>query len=185
MKPERSTIVHEIGHMVVGLAVGIREQGVSFIKRPREDAQAYYDRSGPPEKLVRRSLGGILAQIEYEPDSLAGDLLEAFKKGVILDRYHPDAATDYLGQIRVPTQARDDLRDAMCFGARALGSGGKKLSAYLAAVEAEVREIIRARPRAIAAIVSDVEKWWEEPERKIAPIYSAVRVRKIFDANSG
>lgn len=184
MKPERPTIVHEVGHMVVGFAVGVREQGVSFIKRPNEDAQAFYDRSGPPEKLVRRSFGGILAQIEYEPDSVAGDLLEAFKRGVILDRHHPDAATHYSGQIRVPTQARDDLRDAMCFGARAIGSGGKKLSAYLAAVEAEVREIIRTQSRALAAIVGDIEKWWEEPERRVAPIYSAVRARKIFDANT-
>jgi len=116
--------------MVVGFVVGVREQGFSFIERPNEAAQAYYDRGGPPESLVKRSFGGILAQIEYEPDPLAGDLREAFKKRVILDRYHPDAATHYAGQIQVPTQAVDDLRDAMCLGARAIGTGGEE--AFLA-----------------------------------------------------
>jgi hypothetical protein len=92
MKIPNELATHEAGHLVIGLRIGIDEQGIGFRPpRPRQVAASWckhLDRD--PQKAIIRSFSGLLAHIRLLPDSIAPDLGRAYAHSIIIDPEHPN-----------------------------------------------------------------------------------------------
>ena len=75
--PEYRTLVHEIGHIVTGLAVGVREHQIEFLKPGLgEVARAGYSRLDlQPRAELPRILGGMYCQARVCPSTIEDGLL--------------------------------------------------------------------------------------------------------------
>lgn len=60
-----SVFIHEAGHLVIGLRLGIREQRLTFYRTETEAAQAYFTLDTPANNLRRAR--GILQRLDSAP----------------------------------------------------------------------------------------------------------------------
>lgn len=178
----RSTIVHEAGHLIVGLLIGIREQGITFRQQNDQAGQAYFTIDSP-EKNLRRALAGILAQLELMPGTIEPTLLEPFRISVILDDFHPSIEKIAVEDRRFCSGAKDDMEIARTQALRIVGRDQQKISECLRCHEEVVRTLIRDNRELISTVADDIETWLLEvtPETNPLMLYSPSRAKAILE----
>ena len=176
-----SVFIHEAGHLVIGLRLGIREQGLSFYRTETEAAQAYFTLDTPANNL-RRALAGVLAQLAIIPESIEPAVREAFSRSVILDEFHPDYDKVAEGDRDFASGARDDLNVARKAAEAMVGRDRKQVGECLRGYETEARALVAANQAAIIAVAEDITAWMETVTTDENPLllYSPERARGIL-----
>ena len=174
--------IHEAGHMVIGNAIGITEQGVAFAGvKPGEAAQSWYSKIDH-ELTVKRSLAGLLAQIKILPDSIEGKLLEAYHTSIVFDEAHPADGSISSEDKEFLSGARDDLQIARSNAAAIVGGKPAEVVKYLRRIESEVRDLVDTKAGDICAVAADMEDWHksENPEENPMMLYSPGRMLNVL-----
>jgi hypothetical protein len=87
--PSDEVITHEIGHLVIGLELGLHEGGIEFIEsHPSEIARAHFNRQGAkPIQIIIRGLAGMYCQALCFPESIINDLFrtQILQHGLFLE----------------------------------------------------------------------------------------------------
>ena len=176
-----SVFIHEAGHLVIGLRLGIREQGLTFYRTETEAAQAFFTLDTPAKNL-RRALAGVLAQLAIIPESIEPAVREAFRSSVILDEFHPDYDKVAEGDRAFASGARDDLNVARKAAEAMVGRDRKQVGECLRGHETEVRALVAANQAAIIAVAEDITAWMETVTTNENPLllYSPERARGIL-----
>lgn len=169
-----SVFIHEAGHLVIGLRLGIREQGLTFYRTETEAAQAYFTLDTPANNL-RRALAGVLAQLAIIPESIEPAVREAFRRSVILDEFHPDYDKVAEGDRAFASGARDDLNVARKAAEAMVGRDRKHVGECLRGHETEARALVAANQAAIIAVAEDVTAWMETVTTDENPCCSIAR----------
>jgi len=75
--PQDWVIVHELGHLIVGLDLRLTEGGIEFTENCSSDvARAHYNRNDAnPTQVIVRGLAGMYCQALCFPESIVGDSL--------------------------------------------------------------------------------------------------------------
>lgn len=173
--------IHEAGHLVIGLRLGIREQGLTFYRTETEAAQAHFTLDTPANNL-RRALAGVLAQLAIIPESIEPAVREPFRLSIILDEFHPDHAKVAEGDRAFASGARDDLNIARKAAEALVGRDRKQVSECLRGHETEVRALVATNRAAIIAVAEDIATWMETVTTDENPLllYSPARARGIL-----
>lgn len=152
MNIDRTVIVHEAGHVLVGLDVGMREDVIAFEGARVGEGAASFSHSDDPEKWMLRCFGGVLAEICLDPEGIDQHLLEAYGYGVILDPGHPffdefeNRERDFL-----PT-AWHDICDAQVWAAQLAQEHGGTAIGHLRQGERRARKIVERRDQILRKI---------------------------------
>jgi hypothetical protein len=178
----KEVATHEAGHLVVGLLIGIQEQGILFAAvEPDEAAQAWFS-DIDSAKSLRRSFGGLLAQLIVLPGSLEPHLRAAYEHSIIFTPEHPHYS-------RVTADERDFLSgartDMICARGHAASLHPDSPAAGLACLreaEAETRTLLTRHSDDVSCVVADILVWATEPERKdeFMPLYPPQRANKLI-----
>jgi hypothetical protein len=182
MKIERAFAFHEAGHLIVGLKLGLVEQGIVFRPlNPGEGAQAVYTLDNPELSLVR-CFAGLLAQLYLLPDSIEPHLRRAYTHSLIFEPDHPyfndltDAERDFL------SGAHTDLVFARHFAAQLAPDNSAKAVEIMRASEARARDLVLASAEDISVVATDIVAFGQEPEADHPHfvLYSAERAKKLI-----
>lgn len=168
MKIPNELVTHEAGHLVVGLRIGIDEQGIAFRPpRPGEAAGAWCkDLDRHPQKAIIRSLSGLLAHIHLLPDTIAPDLRRAYAHSIIIDPDHPNfhelaaADRDFL------SGSKTDMHMAWSYALQLKRNDQKQALACLRNAERKARSLIVECAASISRVVDDIYLWSAEPDRE-------------------
>ena len=85
--PPDSVLVHELGHMLVGIELGVRGASVEFlVNNSIDQARAWYSQMGlGPETIAARGIAGAVAQVKRCPDTIREPLRERLAVGTLFD----------------------------------------------------------------------------------------------------
>lgn len=175
---------HEAGHLVVGLRIGIDEQGIAFRPpRPGEAAGAWCkDLDRHPQKAIIRSLSGLLAHIHLLPDTITPDLRRAYAHSIIIDADHPNfheltaADRDFL------SGAKTDMHMAWSYALQLKRNNQKQALSYLRNAERKARSLIAECAANISKVVNDIHLWSAEPDREddVMLLYPSHRAKAVI-----
>jgi hypothetical protein len=155
---------HEAGHLVVGLRIGIQEQGILFAATGDEAAQSWFsDRD--PAKSLRRSFGGLLAHLILLPGSLEPHLRAAYEHSIIFTPDHPHYWRLTEEEREFLSGARTDMARARGYAARLHPDSAADALACLRDAEAETRALLTRHADDVSRIVADIRAWNAEPDR--------------------
>jgi len=175
--------IHEAGHMVIGNALGLVEQGVVFAgEREGEAAQAWYSKDDP-KKIAKRSLAGLLAHVRLMPDSILEPLLAAYRESIVFDDAHPADDTISNEDKEFLSGARYDIQIARQCAESVVGTDPTKVVDLLRGIESEVRELVAQNESQISAVAEDMKAWHEteNPDDNPLMIYSPLRMNAILE----
>jgi hypothetical protein len=178
-------IFHEVGHMVIGIEIGLIEDCIRLTDPTTGNkAQAHYSRYRvKPDKLVQRSLSGILSVLEFRPSYFPEALRMKLVEGAVdtwFDENSPHR--EFLNE------AREDFLLALQDSETAVGKDPTKVFAYLRRQEKKVRKLLASEKqrRAIPAIVEDFKFYFNEEWKKQDPdelvIYRAARAKRVLES---
>jgi hypothetical protein len=181
----RQAIVHEVGHVVVGLEAGMIEDCIVFAGVKADEGACSFSKSDDPAKWIARSMGGIWAEILIAPEFVNKHLLKAYHHSVVLSHDHPyfeefvNREKDFL-----PTSF-DDMKIARKYATPlALDGDDYAICKLLRDGERRAREILIRRKDCVLQIIADVEAWLAEPVAQRGFAYPSItRARTIFEAN--
>jgi hypothetical protein len=183
MEIERYIVIHEVGHLVAGIHLGVEEQGICFnTGRADELAQTWYNqRSANSEQRLIRSLAGLLSHLIVCPETLSPIFRDVLNHSIIPSKNHPllnlisDEDREYWGG------ARSDIDQALHCAEEICQNQLQEVEGTLRRYELETRSIIDCRRSEIIAVADDVSEWLSEPEREddLMLLYPAPRAAAI------
>jgi hypothetical protein len=184
MKIPNELATHEAGHLVVGLRIGIDEQGIVF--RPPAPGQAAgaccknLDRD--PQKAIIRSFSGLLAHIHLLPNSIAPDLRRAYAHSIIIDTKHPNFHEIAESDREFLSGAKDDLSMAWAYALNLTRNNPKQAIACLRNAERKTRSLIIECADNISRVVDDIHLWSSESDREFdgIPLYPPNRAKAVM-----
>jgi hypothetical protein len=168
MKISNEIAIHEAGHLVVGLRIGIDEQGIAFRSPGPGQAAGAWCRH-PDRNLLKaiiRSFSGLLAHIHLLPDSIAPDLRRAYAHSIIIDSEHPCFRTLAPSDREFLSGTRDDMDMAWAYALNLNGNNQKQALAYLREAERKTRSLVIESADNISRVADDIQVWSIEPDRK-------------------
>jgi hypothetical protein len=179
----RWVIVHEVGHLVIGFILGIKQQGIQFAGNllQNEGARAWYDTSADPQLLARQSLAGVLSECEISPKFLSPNLLIAYRHSVIITPNHPHF-NDLTEADRKSMSGVTDLKNAQDFARRVVGPSESAVREFLMVCEGETRELVRSRAEEINNVVDDIQRWLQTPDARYDPnmFYDIEKAKRLL-----
>ena len=176
----RHVVIHEVGHMVVGLHLGVDEQGIEFRESGGDLAKAWYRCAGP-EQLMMRSLAGISAHVLMVPSSLEPRIRAAYLHSVLFTPDHPHYSSLSAGELASLSGASVDLKLAHEAASKLYPHDPEKAREALRNGEDQVRIIIRKRLSDIERIANDVAIWAQEDDREYdGMFYHVGRARALI-----
>ena len=182
---ERHVAVHEVGHLTVGLHVGIDEQGIVFRPdRHDQTAQAWY-RGVTPQQLISRSLAGILAHLIILPQTLEPHLRESYQHSVIFTPDHPFFNRLTPAERGFISGAGTDLEIAYSASMGIFPTSPGSVIKLLREVEQQTRSIIVQQRQSILRIVDDIYAWASEDDRRddVMFLYPVQRASSLIRRN--
>ena len=155
MKAPLTTLIHEAGHVVIALRLGVVIPSVSFYR----DGSALADYGSnrvDSEARTTISLAGILSNIELTPDEINAPLLRALRFSIIFDeKDHPPGALEK-EEPHFPLGADTDLHIARTIARKLLGTEDTHLvTSYLRNLEQRVKGMI-VNDRSVIADLADM-----------------------------
>jgi hypothetical protein len=168
--PTKEVIVHELGHLLVGLEIGLIESGIEFTENdPHEVARAHYSkRNSVPEQVAIRSLAGMYSQAVCLPSSLEDELNELllkchlFKDSSVLAIDSPVAGMmsrhGFIGDWKCLILQAKEFSDAESPQLDGLRTAHEKLVELFGA---------RNIQAAITALLNDVADWLETDDEEL------------------
>jgi|GEM_PF-2423026 len=155
---------HEAGHLVVGLRIGLVEQGIVFRPvRPGEAAQAVYTFTDPQTSLVR-SFGGLLAHLHVLPDTLEPHLRLAYAHSIIFTPDHPHYNALTKDERTFLSGAQTDMALARSFAGQIMPADSASVIQRMRAAEVQARDLITASAHHISLIAADIIAFGLEPD---------------------
>jgi hypothetical protein len=190
MKIPNELATHEAGHLVVGLRIGMDEQGILFgTLRPDEAGGAVCKHlDSDQKKAIIRSFAGLLAHIHLLPNSIAPDLRRAYMHSIIVEPNHPNFHEIAHEDRDFLSGAKTDIRMAWSFAMRLNHDNQKQSLSYLRSVEHKTRSLIVECAPNISRVVDDIHLWSAEPDReseymKRMSLYSSHRAKAVIQKN--
>ena len=180
-----SVYIHEAGHMVIGNALGLDEQGVEFAGvREGGAARAWYSQDDP-KKTAMRSLAGLLAHVNLMPDAIPEPLLAAYRKSIVFDDAHPAGDTISDEDKEFLSGACDDIKIARRWAESVVGTDPTDMDVVdlLREIESEVRELVAQNASQILAVAKDMKTWHEHENHddNAMMLYSPQRMNAILE----
>jgi hypothetical protein len=179
---QRDQAVHEVGHLVVGLHLGINEQGIAFRTGRRDEAAQAWYRDATPQQLLLRSFAGILAHLTILPESLQAHLRDAYSHSVLLTPDHPHFGRLTAEEREFVSGARTDIELARNAAAAIHPKNPTAAETSLREAEKETRLIVAQQRLKILRVTNDIYAWASEPDRQFDPmlLYPPQRARNII-----
>lgn len=182
---ERTVAVHEAGHLVIGLILGIDEQGVVFRPlRPDEGAQAWNRKASDRQMLVR-AFAGILAHLLLLPESFPPGLKNAYNHSVIFTPQHPYFHLILPEDREFLSGAATDLAHARCIAAAMHPGDSSAADKCLMDAEREARALVQQHLPQIERVVADIHTWAAEPDRQfdVMLLYPPQRAKAMISTS--
>ena len=182
MEIEPSFSFHEAGHMVVGLELGLVEQGIVFRPlQPGEAAQAVYTFKDPETSLVR-CFAGLLAHPYLLPESIEPHLRAAYTHSIIFEPDHPHFDDLTNDEREFLSGARTDLALARQFANELVSDAPKEAVALMRTSEESARKLVLNSSKGISLIAADIIAFGMEPEADNPHfvLYSAQRAKGLI-----
>ena len=172
MKISDELATHEAGHLVIGLRIGLDEQGIEFFPgKPGEAARAWWkDLDKNPRRAITRSFSGLLAQIQLQPDSIADDMRQAYEHSIIIVPDHPHFDRISPADREFLSGAKDDVGMAWARALKFKNGSEKQALAFLRKLELKTRALIAECADNILRVVEDIHLWASEPDREFEAI---------------
>lgn len=181
MSATKNVVFHEVGHMVVGLCIGIVEDCIDFYPAAGEVARARYSSLGvSPVQIIKRSLGGLLCEVLLLPKTIEPRLLNAYKHSIIIVEGHPFFNDLNAEERDFLSGARDDMRGARMLAMESSEQNCSGAIDSLREAETEVRKIILQQRAGICRVVRDIREWERSLNKGDLPIYGAAQARKFL-----
>jgi hypothetical protein len=182
---EPPTIVHETGHLTVGLCLGLDEYGIGFAPPAPGHAAGAWARNldHDPGKAVVRALAGLLAHLYVLPNTIKPDTLrDAYRRSIILTPDHPDFSNVTAEDRRRLSGAETDMNQARRMATLLHPNDEKALISCLRGAEDRARSIVNNNSNTMLKIIQDIEGWSREPERldDALLIYPATRAKEFL-----
>lgn len=179
--------VHEAGHLVVGLRLGLDEQGIAFRPfKPGEAAGAWCKYLGrAPDTAIIRSLAGLLAHLHLLPTTIPSHLRLAYAHSVIIDLKHPHY-NSLTGEERgFLSGAKTDLEMAWSFASQVVGHNEQKALSRMRTAERKARLQVEKCAGDISKVVADIGIWAKEPDREFDAmlLYTPSRATAVIGRN--
>lgn len=168
MQLTNELVAHEAGHLVIGLLIGIDEQGIAF--RPPGPGQAagawckHLDRD--LHKAIIRSFSGLLSHFHLIKDSIAPDLRRAYAHSIVIDPEHPNYHEINQADREFLSGAKDDIAMAWSFALRLKRKDQNKALEHLRSAENEAKALIEENATNILSVMEDIHEWSGEPDRE-------------------
>ena len=190
--PPDEVIVHELGHLVIGVELGLPEGGIEFTENhPSEVARAYYNRSDvTPIQIIIRGLAGMYCQALCFPKSIIDDSLRAqiLKHGLFLEL----SALAGNSPIAKAIRRNGFIGDWRCIlhEATSNASNSKETLRLLHKAHGNLISIAKKvnLPRVVLRLLADVKDWMntDNEDMPYAPaiIYSVNRARLVLRKSS-
>lgn len=184
MKISDELATHEAGHLVVGLRIGLDEQGIEFFPaKPGEAARAWWkDLDQNPRRAITRSFSGLLAQIHLLPDSIAADMRRAYEHSIIIVPDHPCFHEISPSDREFLSGAKDDMGMAWTRALKFKNGDEKQALAYLRKLELKTRPLVVECAANILHVVKDIHLWASEPDREFEAmaLYPGYRAEAVL-----
>jgi hypothetical protein len=184
MKISNELATHEAGHLVIGLRIGIDEQGIVFCPpAPGQAAGAWCKNLDLyPQKAIIRSFSGLLAHIHLLQNSIAPDLQRAYAYSIIIDPEHPSFHELKEDDREFLSGAKDDMAMAWGFALKLTSNNQRKALDCLRKAELKARSLIAECGADIFRVVNDIHVWAAEPDREFdgIPLYPPNRAEKAI-----
>lgn len=160
--------IHEAGHLVVGLRLGLDEQGIAFRPfRHGEAAGAWCKRLDfAPDKAIIRSLAGLLAHLYLLPATILPHLRIAYEHSVIIDVEHPHHNNLTGVEREFLSGAKTDVQMAWSYASQMVGRNEQKALGCLRAAERKARLHVKQCAEDIRRVAADIGIWAKEPDRE-------------------
>jgi hypothetical protein len=188
--PLDETIVHETGHLVFGLVLGITEHGIEFVEGNADEiARARFSLKGTtPRQLIIRSLAGMYCQAVICPGSMTKDLSQRITQCELFTEAGIFGGDSKGAQLMEENGFRGDW-ERICNQAQSFRD---KAEAVLNSQKAHEETVSLFRELAlqpvISAIVEDLKLWLnsddEEVRMWLTIIYPISRARGIYEEHS-
>lgn|ERR1035437_5643480 len=187
MPISKEIAVHEAGHLVIGLHLGMDEQGIAF--RPLTATHgpvAWYRKlASDKEKAIIRSFSGLLAQVQLLPDSIHADLRLAYNHSIIIDSNHPSFNILKVSDREFLSGAKDDVAMAWNFALQLANNQESDALICLRNLEIQARKLVFDFAPDIARVAEDIKLWSQEPDRKydFMLLYPHQRAQAVIHEN--
>ena len=187
MPISKEIAVHEAGHLVIGLHLGMDEQGITFRPPTGNHGAGAWCRNlaSDKEKAIIRSFSGLLAQIQVLPNSIRANLRLAYNHSVIIDSNHPSFNIVKASDREFLSGAKDDVAMAWNFALELTNNQESKALICLRNLETQARKLVFNYASDIAGVVEDIKLWFQEPDRMndFMLLYPPQRAQAIIHKN--
>jgi hypothetical protein len=173
---------HEAGHLIVGLRIGLVEQGIVFRPLPPgEAARAVYTFSDPQTSLVR-CFAGLLAHLQLLPDTIKPHLRLAYTHSIIFTPEHPYYNDLTVEERNFLSGAQDDMAFARGFASQIAPTDSASVIQRMRAAEAQARDFVTASSHIISLVAADIVAFGLEPDSDTMEFvyYSNLRANKFI-----
>jgi hypothetical protein len=188
--PAKKVLVHEAGHLVIGLAFGIPEGGIRFIEgRSNEIARAEYNSNGLASRiLIIRDLAGMYSQAIISPTSITENLRNRIVDCGLFAKGDFKQESDITKQM-IENGFEGDWELLRTHASNATNSDSEALSYSRDACEELVRTFAGKKLDSIViGMVEDIVEWFHEDDEDVAIApwlyYSIGRARRIYEQRS-
>lgn len=168
MPISKEIVVHEAGHLVIGLHLGMDEQGITFRPHTATHGAGAWCRNlaSDKEKAIIRAFSGLLAQIHLLPDSIHANLRLAYNQSIIIDSKHPSFDILKASDLEFLSGAKDDVAMAWNFALKLTNNQESAALICLRNLEIQARKLVIDFASDIARVVEDIKQWSQEPDRE-------------------
>jgi len=173
---------HEAGHLVVGLRLGLQEQGVVFRPiKPGEGAQAVFTQGNPKNSLVR-CFAGLLAVLSLLPDSIKPHLRRAYNHSIIFTPDHPHYNELTVDERNHLSGASLDMELARMYSSQMQPNAAESVKRRLCEAEQEARALVLECRSLISMVAEDIVAWGTDPDTDSTPmaLYPPERAKEII-----